>query len=276
MKLSDASRYFDQIIAIDPITGMVLFTGQIDPFDESRRDSSTSYRRTLSVKPGTVMPASRTVRMLGRVWMIGAMEPDGMLELHREKYVIQHAPVQMKVSRLSEFLAGTVAATSFASANWVKDEKDLATTSTTPQVFDVTLPLGTDARAYDVLWGSGYAYLVLSPHDLASGLFNAHCLKLDHVLPEAATISTRTYSPTTGTYTASAPTAINALRVVWQNLFQYESQMSERYQEGDIAIALPTGTVATTSTLITIGGVTYQTLAVPAVSGAVVLHARVV
>ena len=55
----------------------------------------------------------------------------------------------------------------------------------------------------------------------------------------------------------------------------YGSQAAEKYQEGDVAIVLPTGTTATTNTLITLSGVIYQTLAVLDVAGAVVLHSRV-
>lgn len=276
MKLSDAASYFDRTPALDTATGKTLFMGQIDPYDDSKRDAAAAYRRILSVKPGTAMPASKAVKMLGKVWLIGGMEPDGLEELHREKYVIQRAPSQLKVSRLSGFLAGTIASTVWASAQWIKDAKQLEVSSATPQIFEIALPDGTDVQARDVLWDGVAAYIVLAPHSQASGLLVAECVKLDQVLPAVATISTRTYSPTTGTYSSSAGASVNALRVRWQSLFEYGSQAAERYQEGDITIVLPTATVATTATVVVLAGVTYQTLAVLDLAGAVVLHSRVV
>lgn len=274
MKLSSAAAYFDRTPAYDVTTGKVLFRGQIDPYDDSKRDANAAYRRVLSVRPGTAMPASRVVRMMDVVWIIGSMEPDGLLELHRQKYVLQRAPLAMNVSRLSGFLSSTVALTVRASSQWIKDAKQLEESSKMPQLYDLYMPEGTAVQVQDVVWSATEAYLVLALHNQASGIMSVHCLKLDQIAPVSATLATRTYNPVTGTYSVSAGSAVNALRVRWQSLFQYDSQMSDRYQEGDIAIVLPTGTSAGTSTLITLSGVTYQTLAVLSIAGAVVLHSR--
>jgi hypothetical protein len=274
MKLADASSYFDRTPALDTVTGLSLFLGQIGPYDDSKRDASAAYRRILSVRPGTSMPASMVVSMLGRTWMIGAMEPDGLEELYREKYVLQQAAGQLKVSRLSGFLSSTVAATYWASANWVKDAKQLEVSSETPQIFDITMPGSSDVRVHDVVWNTGVAYLVLSPRLVASGYVQVNCLKLEQTAPVVASMTTRTYAPTTGAYTSAAPANVNALLVRWQSLFEYGSQTSERYQEGDAAIVLPSGTVASTSTKITVSSIAYQVLSVLDIDGAVVLHAR--
>jgi hypothetical protein len=275
MKLTDAACYFDRTLATDPVTGKVLFKCQVDPFDDSKRDAAASYRRILSVKPGTKMPAHGVAFLLGHVWLIGAVEPDGMLELHREKYVIEMAAGQLKVANLNNFLAGTVMATVYASPAWVKDSKQLETSSDVAQLYDIAIPGGTTVLTHDVMWSNTEAYLVLSPRPAASGLPAINALKLDQIAPAPATISSRTYNPASGTYGAPVQTTVNALQVRWQSLFKYGSQMSERYQESDVSIVLPFGTGVSTSTQITMGGVNYQVLAVLDVSGAVVVHARV-
>jgi hypothetical protein len=275
MNLADASRYFDRTTATDVVTGKTLFRCQIDPFDESKRDAAAAYRRVMSVAPGTAMPSNNVAVIMGRVWMIGGYEPDGLEDLHRVKYVVQAASVQLKVSRLNLFLSGAYSSETYACPTWTKDAKQLEVSSETPQIFDVTLPLGTDVHPDDVLWGSATAYLVLASHPQASGMLVANCLKLDQSAPLQATISTRTYDPVTGTYGAPVDTLANSLLVRWQSLFKYGSQMSERYQEGDVSIVLPAGTVVTTSTKITLSGVSYQVLAVLDIAGAVVAHARV-
>lgn len=272
MKLVDVASYFDRTPVTDPITGVQLFLAQIDNFDDARRDASAAYRRILSVRPGTIVPG--VIKLMNIVWLVGAMEPDGLEELHRQKYVIQRATDTLKVSSLSAFLAGTYASIHWSSPNWVKDAKQLETSSETPQIYDVALPSNASVAAQTILWATGSAYLVLAPHPVASGLILATCLKLEQSAPVVVNIQTRTYNPVTGTYSTPAGSSINALRVRWQSLFAYGSQASDRYQEGDVAIVLPTGTAATTNTLVTLLGATYQTLAVLNVAGAVVLHAR--
>lgn len=276
MKLVDAASYFDLTPATDPDTGVLLFKGQIDPFDDAKRDGTASYRRILSVRPGTAIPAGRVITMLGKTWLVGTMEPDGLQELHRQKYVLQEAAKTVKVSRLSGFLAGTVVSTLRANVAWYKDEDQVDVSSQMPQLFDIMLPSGSVVQDQDILWNTGEAYLVLSKWDSVAGFFELDCLKLDQVLPVAANLTTRTYVPTTGLYTTSAATTVNALSVRWQNLFKYVSQASEKNKPGDVAIVLPTGTAASNSTLVTLSGLTYQTLAVLDIAGAVVLHARLV
>lgn len=276
MKLVDAASYFDLTPATDPDTGVLLFKGQIDPFDDSKRDGTASYRRILSVRPGTTIPAGRVVTMLGKTWLVGTMEPDGLQELHRQKYVLQEAAKTLKVSRLSGFLAGTVASTLRANVAWYKDEDQVEVSSQMPQMFDIMLPSGSVVQDQDVLWNTGEAYLMLSKWDSVAGYLELDCLKLDQVLPATASLVVRTYDPVTGTYTNSAATNVNALAVRWQNLFKYLSQASEKNKPGDVAIVLPTGTVASTGTVVTLSGSVYQTLAVLDIAGAVVLHARLV
>lgn len=275
MKLTDASAYFDVTEATSPWDGSVLFYGQIGPYDDSKRDASTAYRRVLSVAPGTPMPPDKTIVMMGVTWLVGGLESDALIEIHRDKYVIEQAPYIGQISHLTDFLVGTVLNTTYISANWVKDAKQLETSSQTPQIFDVRFPSGTDVRVHDIIWNTGFAYLVLAPHEQPSGYMVANCLQLDQQLPVTASVTSRTYNPVTGSYTSTAPVSVPALKVRWQSMFQYISQMSERYQEGDAALVVPVGTVVTTSTAVTLAGVNYQVLAVMNISGAAVLHVRV-
>jgi len=276
MKLSDVSTYFDLIPVTHPTTGVLLFKGQVDPYDDSRRDSASAYRRILSVKPGTALPTPPVVRLMGQNWLVGAMEPDGWAELHREKYVIQQAPLPASVSRLSGFLSSTVAFATHCAPYWVKDAKQLEVSAETPPLYEVALAKDSDVRVHDVIWGAGFAYLALSPRLMASGILLALTLRLDQTTPIPASLTNRAYDPVSGEYSSPAATNVNALKVRWQSLYQYGSQMAERYQEGDTTLVLPAGTAVTTQTSVVLSGVTYQVLAVLDISGAVVLHARVI
>lgn len=273
MTLAQAAGYFDRTPVLDPDTGFELFRGQVDPYDDSKRDAGAAYRRVMSVRPGTVIPASRAVSILGQPWLVGHMEADGLADPHREKYVLAPATAKVAISRLSGFLTGAPATTLWAGTEWVKNAKEIETSSKQPEMTRVYLPLGSDVRERDVVSYTGYAYLALAVHTQPSGFSVAECLRLEQTAPAAATVGARTYVPGTG-FAAGSSTQVQCLRVRWQNLFEYGGPADDRYQEGDAALALPTGTVVTTRDKVTFDGIVWQVLAVDTLAGAVVVHAR--
>lgn len=273
MTLATASLYFDRTSVTD-LAGTFLFHCQVDPFDDSKRDSGTAYRRIMSVEPGTLMPSNRTVRLMGRTWLVGGSEPDGMAELHREKFVIHPVDRPLNLSSLNEYLSGAYVQTLWASAHWVKDSKQLEVSSETPPVYDVTVAGGAAVAPHDVLWDGQGAFLVLSPHDVASGMLTLSSLALESQALKPVTVMSRVYDPVAGGYSSGATSSLQGLFVRWQSLFQYGSQTSERYQEGDVSIVLPSGSQISTSTALSSAGVNYQVLAVLDIAGTVVAHAR--
>jgi len=273
MSLAQASSYFDRTPAYSVTTGALLFKGQIDPYDDSKRDASAAYRRILSVAPGTVMPADGAFKALGQIWLIGGMEPDGLDSVHRQKYVILPARTQLKVSRPNQYLAGTYTANLHASAGWVKDAKQLETSSEQPQMYDVFFHAGADVRERDVLWNGVEAYLALSPRLVASDLLSVHCLRLTETVQTVGLV-TRTYNPSTGAYSSAAAATVQGLPVRWQSLYSYGSQADARYQEGDLSLMLPTGTAVDTTTKFVIDGFDFQVLAVDTLAGVPVAHIR--
>lgn len=273
LTLAEASSYFDRTEVRDPDTNTVLFKGQTDVYDDSRRDAGGAYRRILSVAPGTAMPPKKAVRIRGQVWLLGNLEKDGLEEAHRDKYVLQPAPVKYSISRLPGFLTAQVAVSQWGSAEWVKDGKEIEVSSRYVQQYYVYFSTDADVREYDVIWWGLSAYLALSVHPQASGYLVATCVKLEHAAVNA-TLSTRTYDPALGEFVASVPTTVRAMRVRWQSLFSYGSEADTKYKEGDCSIVLPTGTQVATKDTITLAGTTWSVLSVDDIGGAVVVHGR--
>jgi len=273
MKLSDAASYFDRTPVFDATTGSHLFYGQVDPYDDSKRDAGGAYRRILSVRPGTAIPASRVVRVFGIPFIVGAEEIDGLAEQHRVKYVIQRADGYYAVSRLSAFLSGTTSSNTWADPQWLKDAKELSVSSRMPQMYNVMLPLAADIRVNDVLWLGTARYFVLASRALPSGMKQAECLLLEDPVA-TATLTPRTYDPVAGAYSTSAPTSIACLKVRWQSLYQYATQDDARYQEGDTSLVVPLATVVANKDSIDLGGATWRILSVDVIADTKVLHAR--
>lgn len=273
LTLAEASGYFDLTEILDPDNGSVLFYGQIDPFDDSKRDAGGSYRRILSVAPGTAIPANRAIRAFDRTYLVGAEELDGLEEQHRAKYVLQSAGSSALIHRLPGFVSGTPAGTAWASFQWVKDGKEIGTSSDIAHEYTIFLGLGTDVRAQDVVTTGGKAYLVASARPQPSGFLTAEAIELDFALSQAS-ITGRTYDAAAGSYTASAPVVVNCARVRWQNLFNQRAEGAAPYKDGDDTLVFPAGTTLNTSSRITLAGKLWQVVSVDTLGGAITVHAR--
>lgn len=273
LKLAEASAYFDRTEVLDPDNGNLLFYGQIDPFDDSKRDAGGAYRRILSVAPGTAMPANRAVRALGRVYLLGTEEVDGHQTEHRVKYVLQSAGSSALVHRLPGFVSGTPAGTAWSSIQWVKDGKEIGTSSDITHEYTIFLGLGTDVRAQDVITCDGKAYLVGSVRPQPSGFLTAEAVQLDYAL-SSASITGRVYDAVAGSYTPSAPVATSCIRTRWQNLFNQRREGAAPYKNGDDTLVFPAGTALNTSSLITLDGKPWQVVSVDTPGGAATVHAR--
>lgn len=273
LTLADASSYFDRTPILDADTGAIKFYGQVDPYQDSIRDSATAYRRILSVRPGTVIPTKRVVRILGSTWLVGASELDGQSVAHREKYVLHPAPSALAVASLSGHVMGAAPAANWGEMVWLKDGKEDASSSRAVPMFTAYVSAKAALAEYDVITLGGFGYLVAPPHLQASGVLSATCSRLEFA-PGDATLATRTYDPVQGKYTSIVSTTVKCLRVRWQTLFLYGSQGDAKYQEGDCSLVLPAGTVAATKDTLTLDGQVWSILAVETLGGAVVAHGR--
>lgn len=271
MSLAAASSYFDRTEVTDPFTGSLLCLAQIDPFDDSKRDAFSAYRRLLSTAPSVQIPEHRSIRALGQVWLVGEGEPDGLEDLHRRKYVIAPAKARLQVANLAGYLAGQASQEVYAAPYWNRDAKQMETSSAPVQLFDVFTPVAVGAQK--VLWSTDAAYLTLSPRPAASGLASAFALKLDH-RAEAGLVVTQAYSPAAGALTVTATTPVQLLRVRWQSLFEYDAQDDVKHANGDVSIVLPPGTAVDTASRIQAGGHVYQVVSSSVIAGTVVAHAR--
>jgi hypothetical protein len=272
MTLAQASAYFDRTEVRHPDTGAVLFLGQVDPYDDSKRDAGAAYRRVLSVASGTVIPASREVRIHGQEWVLGTSERDGLSEIHREKYVLQPARA-WNVSRLPSFLSGAVTAVLRGAAEWIKDTKEAETSSQVASQFNGLFSISADIRLHDVLWVGAEAYLSRAVRPLPSGFTGVVLARLDYPL-QACTVTERVYDPVAGAYAAGAPQVVQGLRLRWQDFFAYESQAAEKHRPGDDVLLVPASAVVSTSSTVQAYGSTWSVYSVESVSGVKALHVR--
>lgn len=273
MELVDVATFFDRVPALDPVTGSTLFKCQLLAYDESKRDAFTAYRRVMSTNPLVTLPADRVVELHGVNWIVGDGQTDGWASAHRRKYVLHKAVGRANVYRLADWLAGTPSSTPLGDLQWVKDGKEPEVSSRSPQKFIAIFASPVDLREYDVVAFAGRAVLVTSVMHSASG-YAEGTGNLQEMPLGGVTVSNRVYNPATGGYTTGASATVNGMKVRWQELYAYEDQLAERYQEGDCTWVLPSTATVTTSTEIIFGVERYTVLAVRTVAGCKAVHAR--
>ena len=273
MELVDVATFFDRVPARDPATGTTLFNCQMLAYDESKRDAFTAYRRIMSTNPSVTLPADRVVELHGVNWLVGDGQTDGWGQAHRRKYVLHQAVGRASVYRLASWLSGAPSSTPLGDLQWVKDVKELEVSSRSPQKFIAIFASPVDIREYDVVVFAGRAVLVTSVMRSATG-YAEGTGNLQEIPLVSVTLGQRIYNPATGGYTAGASNTVNAMKVRWQELYAYEDQLAERYQEGDCTWVLPAASTVSTATEITHGTDKYTVMAIRAVAGCKAVHAR--
>lgn len=273
MELVDVATFFDRVPALDPVTGRTLFKCQLLAYDESKRDAFTAYRRVMSTNPDVTLPADRVVELHGVDWLVGDGQTDGWQDAHRRKYVLHKAVARAEVYRLAAWLAGAPSSTPLGDLQWVKDVKELEVSSRSPQKFIAIFASPVDLREYDVVVFAGRAVLITSVMRSAAG-YAEGTGNLQETPLVSVTLGGRVYSPSTGGYTAGASVTVNAMKVRWQELYAYEDQLAERYQEGDCTWVLPSTAAVSTATEITHGTDKYTVLAMRTVADCKLVHAR--
>lgn len=129
MNLHNAAKRFDKTVCADAYNPANTFLGQLDLFDDSKRDGATVDRRILSVASDVVIPSRRTLTVEGSTWMVGQKNIDSFRGSPiRHKYIL-HECEQIGLLRTpKQFLAAGGLAV-YASTLWVKDNKEGDTSS---------------------------------------------------------------------------------------------------------------------------------------------------
>lgn len=272
MTLTQASSFFDRMPVYDPDNGEVLFYGQVDPYDDSKRDAGAAYRRVLSVAPGTPMPARRAVRLLGSEWLVGNMEPDGLADLHRQKYVLQPAHA-CGLLTLAQYLAGAAADPTWAGVEWFKDGKEVSESSEMFTLYSGYFAEGLGPAIGEIVTAGTQAFLVRSVRRMPAG-FDVAVLAEQRGRPASATLTRRVFVPATGGMADSAPVPVPALRLRWQDLFEYTVSEPVRHSPGDDTIVLPAATQVANADRIELGGQLWGVIDVTTVHGVKACHVR--
>ena len=275
MKLTQVSRYFDRTPVLDPETGDELFRAQLSNYDGSKRDAFTAYRRIMSVAPEVVIPLQRVVRAHDQVWLVGDGHVDGWAEKHRRKHIVHQAAGRARVWSLAGYLANDPPKDTWADLQWVVDRAEEEVGSHKPQMYVAIMSNAERVGEHDVVQVGDERLFVQASAYHSSGFLEARgILQLGGASDVSLSVQRRTYNPVTGKYTTATVATVRTLNVRWQELYLYGNQLDERFQEGDTVFAVPAATQVQMEDSINFLGRAYSIQSIKTISGALVLHGR--
>jgi hypothetical protein len=276
MRLATAAKYFDKLLCQDAFAPTTTFYGQFDVYDDSKRDGATVVRRVLSVAPDVVIPPRRVITAAGETWIVGASNPDsyGGANL-RQKYVIQRAHGVATLRTVAQAL-GTGGTPTYASKLWIKDLKEIEVSSKLHGWFNVYLSSYDTVNAGDLIEVLGRQHLVRACYLSAAGFKVAEASELGLDAVTVGTYKAMTFSAVNDERTVASTTALNLLKVRFQDLFVYEEQAQPKFQEGDLKALVRKADVTTAKVndLVTVGGEDWEILTVASEGDAWGLHLR--
>ena len=255
MKLSAVANYFDKQSFKDAYTGAHALYGQLDLYDDVRREGLTAVRRIVSVKPGTAMPVRRALTLGGDVWMMSATPASDyfLTDPIRAKYIAHRADGLGEIKTILQELSNITGTPAYAATVWLKGNKEVDESSDVTVSANVYLAV-SEAAAERSLVKLGTAwYFVRYTYLTTTGFLAAVADKLDAPNFETVSYAKRVYNPVTDAY-ASTPVSLKVLRLRWQSKFEYLSEASAKYAEGDDVVMVRVADVAapTTGDLITL------------------------
>lgn len=272
-ELFDVACHFDDISISDAYTGTHAFKGQFSSFEESSPDGTTSKKRTLSVKPGTAIPARRTISFLSEVWIVGDGNVDGIYDRAIRTAYWMKKSTGLVTRKTPAQLCNNLAGVQFhASRNYLKDTVNGVSDTEYDPFWDVFTALNEGTAKGHFLLQDSKLVRVRGCHDEASGFTLAQCDELDAGALVSVSITTgNTYNPITDTYSGTSSTVTGVLMEA-SKFYRYATKADEKYNSGDMTLILAVSQPA--GTLITIGGVTWRVQNVQAELDGYALHIR--
>ena len=255
MKLSAAANYFDNQSFRDAYSGAHALYGQMDLYDDARREGLTPVRRIVSMKPGTAMPARRTL-ILGTDVLLMSSAPSidyFKTDPIRSKYIAHRADGLGEIKTILQELGSSAGTSVYAAAVWLKGNKEIDESADMTSSLNLYFTVGETVAERSLLSLSGAWYFVRYTYLTTTGFLAAVADKLDAPNFETVSYAKRVYNPVTDTH-SSAAVNIKALRLRWQVKFEYLSAASPKYAEGDDVVMVRAADVPapTTGDLITL------------------------
>lgn len=247
MNLHSVSTRFDKTVCTDAYNPTTMFLGQLDIFDDSKRDGVTVDRRILSCSPDVVIPARRTILIDGKAWLIGQNNPDSFRGRPIRSRYILHACEYLGILQTAKELLSSGGLPLYAATVWIKDSKEMETSSKLYSFFNAYFAKGEPVEAGMFLTLGSVSYRIRNVFESAAGVTVGEASVLPNGSFQTALYkgtAGQTYDAINDNYTTSADVTIDGIYERFGDSYEYESQAAEKYQIGDRLFTIEVSSVA--------------------------------
>lgn len=235
MNLENVARRFDLVPMWDAYNGKKLRARcQVTPWDSPRRDGLTTLRRTLSMAYGAKLPERRAVVIGGESWIIARDPSADSFGRHviRVGYVAQQAHLGL-VGDTTQVLSSE-ALPVFLSRVWVKDVKDITTTSEAESQYYVYFTEGEPVVPGCFLFIDNAWHICRNVIAGAAGLMIAECNELEKDCLVDVELTHQEWDPVLEIYSSAASETLKGILLSWRDDYRHELPSAEKEQVGDI------------------------------------------
>lgn len=273
MKLKNVSKFFDKTKAVDAYNSSYSFKCQVEPLDMYRTEGTRIKIRNMSTAPEVVIPARRVIKIDDQAYIVSDSSLDHWSgEAIRSRYVLQGADHVVEIRTIAQVLENVPGVQAFASIDFNKygtNERDSSEYHPQYHIYFGKETVGEDVLIHTV----DRNYLVKNSYLTPAGIVDALANELDDPVVQVTVSTGRSYNPVTDSYTATT-TSVRAVRVRWQEQFQYLTQGSTKYERGDAQLFVLPAVQAKAGDTVSIGGEDFKVLSHLDRSGYRSLHIR--
>lgn len=234
-EIYDVACHFDDIDIADAYTGTSAFFGQFSSFEESSPDGSVTKKRTLSVRPGTVIPTRRAISFFDEVWLVGDGNTDGIYNRQtRKAYWMKKSVGILELLTPAQLLNATAGVTMHAGVEYLKDTVNGVTDTNYDPFWDVYTAPNEPTQVGMFFKRGSSTYRARGVHQESGGFRLAQCDEVDSDNIATATLPTAgVYDPITDTMTSGSTTALMVL-LEPSKFYRYATKTDEKYNSGDL------------------------------------------
>lgn len=233
MRLYNAARLADTTDAFDAYNPLITFKVDYSPLSYAKIDGVAVKKRAISTSPNATIPTRGAITIDGQAYLIGHGAPDYWQgEKIRVNYVIQGADALAELTTIADALSGAPPVQAYAAVVFNRYVPEADTSGKYPPQYQVFMDGGESAPADALVKVDSLWYLVKQSYISNAGLRVALANELGASVIEAGTHNVSVYNPLTDSR-VNTPTAVQVMRVKWQEHFEYLSKASETYERGD-------------------------------------------
>lgn len=238
MRLHDAATHFNSMPCNDGYTGTFLYTGQLNLYDDSRRDSESAERRIIELAPDLVLPARQVIEAHGVRFIMGHGFIDSALgRIIRRKVIAHEATHLATYASLQKVCENTAGTSAWMGKAWVKDSKEIDESSDMVGVSHLHLALAETPAVTNIVVYGGTYHIVRKVTQGVAGTNILTCDEVPEPSVETATLKNGTWDPINETM-ATTNTSVRVLRLRWQSLFEYRDAVSPTFKPEDQQVVI--------------------------------------